>query len=85
MGLKETTLGSPLLMKSLKILTISLWQILESISVLLRKEKVNLLNSRRTGSVYIAAVNVLFHINCAILHRYQCVILHFVFDFNLGV
>ena len=37
------------------------------------------------ASVYIATVNVLFHIKCAILHRYQCVILHLVFDFNLGM
>ena len=37
------------------------------------------------GSVYIATVNVLFHTRCAILHRYQCVILQLVFDFNLRV
>ena len=32
------------------------------------------------GSDYIAGVNVLFSTKCAILHRYQCVILHLVFD-----
>ena len=30
-------------------------------------------------------VNVLFYTKCAILHRYQCLILHLVFDFTLGV
>ena len=30
-------------------------------------------------------VNVLFYTKCAILHRYQCFILHLVFDFTLGV
>ena len=30
-------------------------------------------------------VNVLFNTKCAILHRYQCFILHLVFDFTLGV
>ena len=36
-------------------------------------------------SVYIIAVNVLFYNKCAILHRYQCFILHLVIDFTLGV
>ena len=46
-----------------------------------KNEKITVL-----GSVYIAAVNVLFYIiKCAILHRYQCVIFHLVFDFTLGV
>ena len=37
------------------------------------------------GSVYIADVNVLFYTKCAILHRYQCFILHLVSDFTLGM
>ena len=30
-------------------------------------------------------VNVLFYTKCAILNRYQCFILHLMFDFTLGV
>ena len=45
-----------------------------------KNEKITVL-----GSVYIAAVNVLFYTKCAILHCYQCVILHLVFDFTLGM
>ena len=45
-----------------------------------KNEKISVL-----GSVYIAAVNVLFYTKCAILHCYQCVILHLVFDFTLGM
>ena len=37
------------------------------------------------GSVYIAEVNVSFYNKCAILHRYQYVILHLVFDFTHGM
>ena len=37
------------------------------------------------GSVYIAAVNVLFYTKCAILHRYQCVTLLLVFYFTICV
>ena len=45
-----------------------------------KNEKITVL-----GSVYIEALNVLFYTKCAILHRYQCFILHLVFDFTLGV
>ena len=34
------------------------------------------------GSVYIAEVNVLFYTKCAILHRYQCFILHLACNFT---
>ena len=51
-----------------------------SVKIFQKNEKINVL-----GSVYIAEVNVLFYTKCAILHRYQCVILHLVFDFTRGM
>ena len=45
-----------------------------------KNEKITVL-----GSVYIAAVNVLFYTKWEILYRYQCFILHLVLDFTLGV
>ena len=45
-----------------------------------KNEKITVL-----GSVYIAEVNVSFYTKCAILHRYQYVILHLVFDFTHGM